>query len=608
MTKGKFALLLAYLIVSLFTILFSALVFSFTSSSPSLTATPPTNNNNNNNNDNNDKLGASYYRRVDKLRSGEVKKVSEARNVLTKVGSKGMCWRNTSLVTVLLSQKVRVGYGPKKLFDLYPHSLEACKDGEDNQGGPLLSNCPDRAFTCSLPSPHSSSPSSDKQQVEEEKSPQREFECLFTYRAEVQPSAQIVLVHPDEGYVLPRIKFDGQLWAVFGHEPTWKMDGVWHSREDLSPFDLSFHWGRNADVRLLFFYLDNLYLSGKQNRKRKNNEEQAEEEKMDYSLSWWEDVDAEALWNRFLGEADEGNTRGAEGGIGGDIRASDLLRATLQSSNRLTTTRSVEVTSDNLLRSTEEDRKRTEERLLEVRKQFEPPARMVRESEDDDITDVDQKDDMDPSKEMAGDVTSLGLASAMVSVCNRGRENWLFNFMSLVPTASYSRCLHNSKGDGKRLKQEGEGEDLMEQKIELVKRHPFHVAIESNDEPGFVTEKVYQALFAGSIPIYVGNRDVFDLVPRNSFLYAPDYPSITHLAEHILQIATNKTEFLKYHSWRTEKDFTHSFFKDLMERGRITAPCRLCQFFLENHQSLSLRTTQPFFHPTNGWKRIPRYL
>ena len=34
---------------------------------------------------------------------------------------------------------------------------------------------------------------------------------------------------------------------------------------------------------------------------------------------------------------------------------------------------------------------------------------------------------------------------------------------------------------------------LMNQKLDLIQRHPFHLALESIDsEPGFVTEKVFQ--------------------------------------------------------------------------------------------------------------------
>ena len=36
---------------------------------------------------------------------------------------------------------------------------------------------------------------------------------------------------------------------------------------------------------------------------------------------------------------------------------------------------------------------------------------------------------------------------------------------------------------------------LMAQKVEIIGKHPFHLALESTDkEPGFVTEKIFQVL------------------------------------------------------------------------------------------------------------------
>eukprot|EP01051_Picozoa_sp_SAG22_P003884 SAG22_NODE_197_length_15520_cov_116.311264_6_plen_675_part_00 len=51
-----------------------------------------------------------------------------------------------------------------------------------------------------------------------------------------------------------------------------------------------------------------------------------------------------------------------------------------------------------------------------------------------------------------------------------------------------------------------------------IARYSFYLAFENSNEPGYVTEKVYNGLDAGAIPVYLGAPDVGEYVPAGSVI------------------------------------------------------------------------------------------
>ena len=64
-------------------------------------------------------------------------------------------------------------------------------------------------------------------------------------------------------------------------------------------------------------------------------------------------------------------------------------------------------------------------------------------------------------------------------------------FMSRTLTASYGQCLNNIKGDD-QFEDFDKDPTRMDSKMTLISQHPFHLAMESAVEPGWVTEKIFQ--------------------------------------------------------------------------------------------------------------------
>ncbi len=59
-----------------------------------------------------------------------------------------------------------------------------------------------------------------------------------------------------------------------------------------------------------------------------------------------------------------------------------------------------------------------------------------------------------------------------------------------------------------------------ENKHELLSRYKFVIAYENTAYPGYVTEKVIDAMVAGSVPVYMGAPDVGDQLPAEAFIDA----------------------------------------------------------------------------------------
>ena len=63
----------------------------------------------------------------------------------------------------------------------------------------------------------------------------------------------------------------------------------------------------------------------------------------------------------------------------------------------------------------------------------------------------------------------------------------------------------------------------------VMRGYKFAIAYENAAFPGYVTEKIFDAFFAGCVPIYTGAPDVTDYIPAETFIDKrnfPDYPSL----------------------------------------------------------------------------------
>ena len=73
-------------------------------------------------------------------------------------------------------------------------------------------------------------------------------------------------------------------------------------------------------------------------------------------------------------------------------------------------------------------------------------------------------------------------------------------------------------------------------KHELLSRYKFTIAFENTAYPGYVTEKVIDAMVASSVPLYLGAPDIVEQVPAEAFVDARAFGSVDRLAEYMEQM------------------------------------------------------------------------
>lgn len=74
-----------------------------------------------------------------------------------------------------------------------------------------------------------------------------------------------------------------------------------------------------------------------------------------------------------------------------------------------------------------------------------------------------------------------------------------------------------------------DGVVAVDNKIETISKYKFNLCFENVRYPGYVTEKIFDAMMAGTIPVYYGAPDIADFVPPQAFIDASKFSSLEDL-------------------------------------------------------------------------------
>jgi hypothetical protein len=132
---------------------------------------------------------------------------------------------------------------------------------------------------------------------------------------------------------------------------------------------------------------------------------------------------------------------------------------------------------------------------------------------------------------------------------------------------SLSSCLHNAKPpSGMTLKDKGA----------VMGKYLFYLAFENQNRTDYITEKLWGAFVAGTVPVYLGAPNARDHVPDHSTIFVQDFKTTKELAEYLQMVSSNKQLYENYHAWR-RKELPPKF----MEKYNITKThnvCRTCRW------------------------------
>jgi hypothetical protein len=153
------------------------------------------------------------------------------------------------------------------------------------------------------------------------------------------------------------------------------------------------------------------------------------------------------------------------------------------------------------------------------------------------------------------------LVAVMISNCGAPsfRLQYLEELMSHIRVDSYGGCLHSRDIPASLKEQHGQVSkteyfqgDWRGLKVDLFKRYPFVLAFENANCYDSVTEKVYDPLLAGAVPIYMGAPNIADFVPRHSIIDTRWFSGPAELAAYLRVLISDPQQYVAYHAWRNE--------------------------------------------------------
>ena len=115
--------------------------------------------------------------------------------------------------------------------------------------------------------------------------------------------------------------------------------------------------------------------------------------------------------------------------------------------------------------------------------------------------------------------------------------------------------------------------DWWQQKLAYQRQFRFTIAFENRALPGYTSEKVVDALVAGSIPIYWGNPRLQLDVDLGSLIVASDFESWDDLADYVVNLDDNREYarpfFERPRPLLIDLDQTKTAVAALLDRARI---------------------------------------
>lgn len=84
-----------------------------------------------------------------------------------------------------------------------------------------------------------------------------------------------------------------------------------------------------------------------------------------------------------------------------------------------------------------------------------------------------------------------------------------------------------------------------ESKTDFQRKCKFTICFESTVDYGFITEKITDAFFSDTIPIYLGSPTITSIFNRDAFLNAADYDSMDALVEKVKELDQDDEKYLQ---------------------------------------------------------------
>lgn len=86
----------------------------------------------------------------------------------------------------------------------------------------------------------------------------------------------------------------------------------------------------------------------------------------------------------------------------------------------------------------------------------------------------------------------------------------------------------------------------IEKKLATLSQYKFSICFENvKDIPGYITEKIFDCFFAGTVPVYLGADNIKEYIPENTFIDARKFHSKDEMLDYLSQISDAQYESMQ---------------------------------------------------------------
>ena len=113
------------------------------------------------------------------------------------------------------------------------------------------------------------------------------------------------------------------------------------------------------------------------------------------------------------------------------------------------------------------------------------------------------------------------------------------------------------------------------EKLCIIRSYKFTLAIENSRQLGYITEKLFQPLLVGSVPIYMGAPDVSEVLPHDmSVIHVSDFSTIDLLGSYLLKLMNDSVAYHEHLKWR-QGQFAVGF-RSVIRNQFNSLHCKVC--------------------------------
>ncbi|XP_060929784.1 alpha-(1,3)-fucosyltransferase 4-like [Limanda limanda] len=86
----------------------------------------------------------------------------------------------------------------------------------------------------------------------------------------------------------------------------------------------------------------------------------------------------------------------------------------------------------------------------------------------------------------------------------------------------------------------------------LIGRYQFYLALENSQHTDYITEKLWNAVLAGAVPVVLGpdRKNYERFLPPEAFIHVDDFPTVRGLARYLLMLRLNPGRLRRHLDWR----------------------------------------------------------